>query len=62
MESRGDTPTDPPEIVGSSPKKAEAAEVATSLELCVALFAYASDEPGDLSFEAGENIYILKKV
>merc|ERR1712096_8092 len=30
-------------------------------ELCVALFTYASDEPGDLSFEAGETITIVKK-
>ena len=29
---------------------------------CVALFQYVSDEPGDLSFEAGETIEVLKKV
>ena len=30
--------------------------------LCVALFQYVSDEPGDLSFEAGETIEVIKKV
>ena len=29
---------------------------------CVALFQYVSDEPGDLSFEAGETIEVIKKV
>ena len=62
MESRGETPTDPPQVIGTSPKKAGAGTVSTSVQRCVALFNYVSDEPGDLSFEAGENIIILKKV
>ena len=62
LEPRGDTPTEPPEIIGSSPKKEATAAASTTLGRCVALFTYASDEPGDLSFEAGEAIVILKKV
>ena len=30
-------------------------------ETCVALYAYTSDEPGDLTFEAGESIQVIKK-
>ena len=56
LEPRGITPTDPPEIIGSSPKKDDVKE-----ELCVALYAYNSEEPGDLTFDAGETITILKK-
>ena len=62
LEARGSTPTEPPEIIGLSPKKEGTPAASTNLGRCVALFTYASDEPGDLSFEAGETIVILKKV
>ena len=64
LEVRGDTPTEPPEVIGTSPQKGKPSSnvVSTNEELCVALFTYASDEPGDLSFETGETIAILKKV
>ena len=64
LEVRGDTPTEPPEVVGISPQKETILPTAASTaeERCVALFTYASDEPGDLTFEAGESVTIVKKV
>ena len=59
LEVRGDTPTEAPPVTGTSPRKAA---VLTNEERCVALFTYASEEPGDLSFEAGETLVIVKKV
>ena len=47
-EPRGSTPTDPPGVPEFQPQQYEA------------LFAYASEEPGDLVFEAGEIIEVLK--
>ena len=61
LEARGDTPTDPPEIVGSPPQRVSTGGD-SSEQTCVALFDYVSDEPGDLSFQAGETIIIVKKV
>ena len=62
LEARGNTPTEPPEIIGSPPQKTSSMPASLDEERCVALFNYSSDEPGDLSFEAGEFILILKKV
>ncbi len=50
MEPRGSTPTEAPDVVGSSPQK--------PAEMAISLYAYASDEPGDLNFEAEERIGI----
>ena len=61
LEARGDTPTEPPELVGSPPQRASTGGD-SSEQTCVALFDYVSDEPGDLSFQAGEAIIIVKKV
>jgi hypothetical protein len=51
LEPRGSTPTKAPDVPTS-----EAPE-----EEYVSVFAYASDEPGDLSFEAGEKMRVIKK-
>ena len=61
LETRGDTPTEPPEVIGAPPQKTSAGGD-SSEQTCVALFDYVSDEPGDLSFQAGETIIIVKKV
>ena len=61
LEARGDTPTEPPEVIGAPPEKSSSAAESKALT-CVALFDYVSDEPGDLSFQAGETIIIVKKV
>ena len=61
LEARGDTPTEPPEVIGAPPQKASTGGD-SSEQTCVALFDYVSDEPGDLSFQAGETIIIVKKV
>jgi hypothetical protein len=62
MEARGSTPTEAPDIIGSSPQKpVEAAAAASSEVLYVALHPYNSEEPGDLIFEAGEEIEVIKK-
>ena len=61
LEARGDTPTEPPEVVGAPPQKVSTGGD-SSEQTCVALFDYVSDEPGDLSFQAGEAIIIVKKV
>merc|ERR1712223_875232 len=60
LEARGDTPTEPPEVIGAPPEKSSSATESKALT-CVALFDYVSDEPGDLSFQAGETIIIVKK-
>ena len=64
LETRGNTPTEPPQVIGVSPQKEKTlpVEASTAEECCVALFTYASDEPGDLTFEAGESVTIVKKV
>ena len=53
--------TEPPQTTGDAPEKAPAASDSGE-QTCVALFDYVSDEPGDLSFQAGETIIIVKKV
>jgi len=60
-EPRGSTPTEPPELVGASPKQVVANGGDSGEETCVALYAYTSEEPGDLTFEAGESIQVIKK-
>jgi len=77
LEVRGSTPTEAPEAPAApSPKQqptaaaaaasAPAAAAATVAlnegeEACVALYTYASEEPGDLTFEAGETMVVIKK-
>ena len=53
--------SEPPEVAGTLPQKPSAAGDSGN-PICVALFDYVSDEPGDLSFQAGETIEIVKKV
>ena len=53
LEPRGTTPTDAPDAPASS-----APEEAFDY---VAVFDYASEEPGDLCFSAGERVRVTKK-
>lgn len=57
MEPRGLTPEEAPEPAGTCPKVV----VADQAEICVALYPYTSEEPGDLNFEVGETIEVIKK-
>jgi hypothetical protein len=52
---RGDTPEEAPEVSSEKPKPEELGEMFT------ALYTYASQEPTDVTFEAGDRIYVIKK-
>ena len=51
LEPRGSTPTDAPDAPASGAPE----------EVYVAVFDYASEEPGDLCFSAGERVRVTKK-
>ena len=51
LEPRGTTPTDAPDAPASGAPE----------EVYVAVFDYASEEPGDLCFSAGERVRVTKK-
>ena len=51
LEPRGSTPIQAPEVTSSSPRKPESGKSEVTGKMCVALYPYTSEEPGDLPFE-----------
>uniref|UniRef100_A0A0K2SY41 Uncharacterized protein n=1 Tax=Lepeophtheirus salmonis TaxID=72036 RepID=A0A0K2SY41_LEPSM len=62
LEKRGTTPTEVPEVIGSSPSIDEPQTDAPTSEIrCVALYPYNSEELGDLTFDQGDIIYLVSQ-
>jgi hypothetical protein len=51
LEPRGSTPVQAPDVTSASPRKPDSGPSAIGGKMCVALYPYNSEEPGDLNFE-----------